>query len=890
VKSTLQRLALFSFLGFLAIVLVAPPANGTGHAMAGQAAGQADAGEAVAGQAVAGQGVAGQAVATQVSDGYVLPDPEVQELFATDKNYATLDNLGPDGDHFLVPRVTELSDLETMARPTYRLATLELRPLTDRLWHLDTFGIYGLRIYSLGGRDFRDVQLPDGIFVSDITWSPDGSRIAFLAHLAGGTQVWTADVASGAAQPASDARVMATIATDSQLDANQPSSMLQWTPAGTLITLLVPADRGPEPARNPVPSGPMVRRTREEPLPARTTQNLLRDAHDAALFEHYTRSQIAELAPGRPPRLIGEPAIYTSISLAPSGDHLLAERIDRPFSYLTGYNGFPHKTQIIDVQTGSVVETLAESELREGGGRGGSGNGNARREIGWRPDGRGLTWLERAPNGEPAGGEGEAQDEGQEEAPRPDRIMQLSPPFDLDDAVVVAESDDTLSGHVLARDGNHAFANVNRGGRRGLAHFDLTVAAPAAHLIVEPYRDEDPTALPGELWTRRTAGGLEYALLSSDATAAYLEGDGYKEDFRPQPFVDRVSLLDASRERVFEGGRDTFDQPLTPLDADLAQMIVSRESKAGFPDSFLWRRTDATGAGTGYVENLTENVDPFPEVTAARRIDFEFTRLDGLVVQARISLPVGYQDGERVPAVFWTYPREYESAEDYQRSALRARNHNAFTHMSWLRWSDIWLTQGYALVYPDIPIIGDPYNDHFINDMRDSMYAAIRAVDNAGWVDIDRIGHGGHSYGAFTTANVLAHAPFFKAGIAGDGAYNRSLTPGGFQSEGRTIWEAPHIYEEIAPFYSADQIDAPLLMYHGADDNNSGTWPIQSERMIQALTGLGKTAVLYMYPFESHTPRAIENKLDMWARFIDWFDTNVKGEGGESTTAGGQGR
>ena len=162
--------------------------------------------------------------------------------------------------------------------------------------------------------------------------------------------------------------------------------------------------------------------------------------------------------------------------------------------------------------------------------------------------------------------------------------------------------------------------------------------------------------------------------------------------------------------------------------------------------------------------------------------------------------------------------------------------------------------------------------------MRDSMYAAILAVYKMGYVDIERIGHGGHSYGAFTTANILAHAPFFRAGIAGDGAYNRSLTPGGFQSEPRTVWEAPHVYQEIAPFFSADQIDAPLLMYHGAADNNSGTWPIQSERMIQALTGLGKTAVLYMYPFESHTPRAIENKLDMWARFLDWFDIYVRPE------------
>jgi dipeptidyl aminopeptidase/acylaminoacyl peptidase len=822
-----------------------------------------------AGNAQAGGGV-------QAVDSYVLPDAEVQHLFATDKNYATLDNLSPDGDHFVVPLVTELSDLENMARTTYRLATLEIRPQTDRLWHLDTFGIYGLKIYSLRDRGFRAVQLPDGIFVSDVTWSPDGGRLAFLAHLADGTQVWTADVETGAAEPLSDARVLATIATRSQLNANTASRMLQWSREGTVLTLLVPADRGPEPRRNPVPGSPMIRRTRDRALPARTTQNLLRDEHDKALFTYYTRSQIAELAPGREPRLIGEPAIYTSISQNPADTHLLVTKIEEPFSYLTGYNGFPQKTQIIDGSSGSVVNTLVDRPLREGGGgRGGGGSGAGRREVSWRPDGRGLSYLEREPRNGNEGGRGQSGDDAPE---RKDRIMLLAPPFALQDAVVVAESDDPLSGHVFSLEGSHAFANVSRNGQRGVAHFNLTAPRAEAHLIVDFHGGDDPTELPGDLWTRRTSGGLAYAFLSDDSTAAYLEGDGLKDDHRPQPFIDRVSLADGGTERVFEGSRDSFDRPRVPLDGNLDRMIVTRESKTEFPDSFLWRRGESATDGGDYTANLTNNVDPFPDITAAQRIDFEFTRRDGLQIQGRISLPVGYRDGGRVPAVFWTYPREYTTVEDYENAAIRARNHNAFTHMSWLRWSDIWLSQGYALVYPDIPIIGENYNDRFIPDMRDSMYAAILAVDKMGYVDIERIGHGGHSYGAFTTANILAHAPFFRAGIAGDGAYNRSLTPGGFQSEPRTVWEAPHVYQEIAPFFSADQIDAPLLMYHGAADNNSGTWPIQSERMIQALTGLGKTAVLYMYPFESHTPRAIENKLDMWARFLDWFDEYVKGE------------
>ena len=318
------------------------------------------------------------------------------------------------------------------------------------------------------------------------------------------------------------------------------------------------------------------------------------------------------------------------------------------------------------------------------------------------------------------------------------------------------------------------------------------------------------------------------------------------------------------------------------LDADLARLIVSRESKTTAPDSFLWTRAGNT------FEKLTANKDPYPEITAAQRVDFDFTRRDGLKVHARISLPVGYRAGTRVPAIFWDYPNEYANAQEYERGAIRARNHNAYSPLSFLRWSDIWLTQGYALVYTDIPIVAanDRYNDFFVSNTVDTIYAAMRKVDELGYVDIDRIGHGGHSYGAFTTANLLAHTPFFKAGIAGDGAYNRTLTPMSFQGERRNIWEAPTTYLELSPFFYADQINTPLLMYHGAQDNNSGTFLIQSERMIQALTGLGKDAVLYIYPFESHAPRAKENLLDLWARWLGWFDFYVKQTPGTKPAAG----
>ena len=801
------------------------------------------------------------------ADGYILPAPSIQELFETNKNYVTLNYMSPDGDHFVTTLVNELSTLELMSKETYRLAELEIRPRTDRLWHLDTYGIYGLRFYSLRARRFVDVDLPEGSFVSDLTWSPDGSQIAFLAHLTGGTEVWTADPATGRAQSLSDARVLATLATSARGQGSQPSNMLQWTPEGTVITLLVPRDRGPEPPRNRVPTGPLVRRTRAEPTPTPTYPNLLENEHDETLFEHYTRSQLAELAQGRAPRLIGEPAMFESISLSPDGQYLLTTAIERPFSFITSNRGFPRRTSVIDRQ-GSVVASLHERPLQEGRSRDGDGDDDPR-AFAWRPGSGDIGYLQRAAS------------DG--DAPRPDRVMLLQPPFDMDRAQVVMEIEDDLDAVTYTWDGAALLAVLSRDEQSGLAYWEVGGSAAEPRMVVDFHDTDDPTEQPGDLLTSRTGNGIEFAPTSLDGRSMYLSGDGFKADFRPQPFIDRMSLADGSVTRIFEGSRDSFDRPLVPLDADMGRMIVSRESMTDFPDSYLW------SAG-GSMENLTHNVDPFPAVTGARRIDFDFERRDGLAVQGRVSLPVGYQDGQKVPAIFWTYPREYEQAEEYENAAIEARNRNAFTHMSWLRWSDIWLTQGYALVYPDIPIIGENYNDTYIGNLVDAMYGAIRAVDELGVIDIDRIGHGGHSYGAFATANVLANSPYFKAGIAGDGAYNRSLTPAGFQAERRTIWEAPQTYIEMSPFFKADQLNTPLLMYHGGDDNNTGTFPIQSRRMIQALTTLGKEAVLYVYPYESHTPRAIENKLDMWARFIGWFDQHVKSPEGEGATVSEGGR
>jgi dipeptidyl aminopeptidase/acylaminoacyl peptidase len=808
-------------------------------------------------------------------DGYVLPPESVQELFRRDKNIATLDRLSPDGDHFVIPQFQELTDLKLMSQRTLRLAMLEFVPAVNREWRLATYGNYGLSFYSLKERRTYPVALPAETFVSDMRWSPDGSQLGFIAHMPTASQVWVADVRTGEARAVSDAPVMATLVARPGGGGDTPETaagrMLQWLPDGSLLTVLVPHGRGPEPAQPDVPASPIIRRSRDKETPTSTQPFLLRTAHDERLFKYYTTAQLAIVAPGRPPRPVGPPAMYLDYSVSPDGKHILRETLQDPLSYLVGFNNFARRLEVIDLE-GHVVAEVRNRPLQEAQSRGNDPVGdNLPRDVAWRPDGRGLSivWREKG-----------AGEEDPNAPPRRDRLMLLPPPFDPGRGQTLVSTEHRISEVRYAKDGRYAFMTFGKRGQGGTAAsrredivaYDLTTPQPTQFVLKANIDPEDPFKAPGDVMTTATANGIQSAIVSTDGTSVFLRGEGYKDTFKPQPFVDRVAIRTAASTRLFEGSSTTYDEPLVPLDADVSRLIVSREGKSMHPDSYLWTRS------TGSMEKLTNNKDPYPEITGAQRVDFEFTRRDGVKVQARISLPVGYQPGTRVPAIFWTYPREFEDAKAYQRGATRARNHNAHTPLSFLRWSDIWLTQGYALVYPDIPILGkdNKFNDNYRAHLVDTMYAAIRKVDELGYVDVNRIGHGGHSYGAFTTGNLLAHTPFFKAGIAGDGAYNRTLTPMTFQGERRSFWEAPETYVEMSPFFYADHINTPLLMYHGASDNNAGTFLIQSERMMQALTGLGKTAVLYIYPFESHAPRARENFLDLWARWLDWFDTYVK--------------
>jgi dipeptidyl aminopeptidase/acylaminoacyl peptidase len=378
---------------------------------------------------------------------------------------------------------------------------------------------------------------------------------------------------------------------------------------------------------------------------------------------------------------------------------------------------------------------------------------------------------------------------------------------------------------------------------------------------------------------RRVPGGQSFVVVGSDnrsvfVTGTRMPGARWGEE-SPRPWVDRLDIETGQRTRIFESPADAYDEVVAPLDDDFSSYIYTHESATVIADAYL----RDVKAGTS--RKLTSNRDVAPEVTGAQRKRFQVARpRDGVRFWVDLWLPRDWTPGTRLPGIIWFYPREYASDSAYERSRF-STNINRFPEVPAARpatATKIWVTQGYAFIEPDIPIFGDSgrMNDNYTRDLEENLDAVVDAVVDAGYVDRGRMGIGGHSYGAFSVVNAMSLTPIFKAGIAGDGMYNRSLTPFGFQSERRNFFEAQATYLEMSPFYRADKVSGALLMYHATEDQNVGTALLSSIRMFHALQGLGKQAALYVYPYEDHSVATYESDLDMWARWLAWFDVHVK--------------
>ncbi len=532
---------------------------------------------------------------------------------------------------------------------------------------------------------------------------------------------------------------------------------------------------------------------------------------------------------------------------------------------------------------------------------------DGKRELIWRPDGKGMSFVQLEPaKGAEKPQEGEKAKEDAK-AVRKDRIMQWLPPFGKDDAGVLYESPSRITGVQYSADCRWVFFTHTIDGQRQITGLDTTdpkttyviSRGPAG---VEPRNgpnpkkggddsddgsdDEQPGGgfrggglAPAFGLMARSVGGASVVRIS-DAGEVYVSGSdrprGADAGAFAKPYIDAINIKTGKKTRVFEGAGETLET-VDAVDPQFKWVVTTRQKPTVVPDSYL------TDLATGKSTKLTHNVDKTPWFHELKTERFKVTRVDGFKFWVKVTLPP--KAAGKLPALFWIYPREYTDQADYDTKAGRGGAAGAaavggpgrFTSPGPRNMAILTLA-GYAVIEPDVPIVGPAgrMNDNYVPDLRNGLWAAIDELDKRGIIDRDRLACGGHSYGAFSTANALAHTPFFKAGIAGDGCYNRTLTSMTFQSERRQLWDARETYLEMSPLLWADRVNGALLMYHGMEDANVGTHPMNSEALFAALDGLGKDAALYMYPYEGHGPIARDTTIDLWARWVTWLDVYVK--------------
>ncbi|MEX2281169.1 MAG: prolyl oligopeptidase family serine peptidase [Gemmatimonadota bacterium] len=844
-------------------------------------------------------------------EGWLTPPPEIANVVLAPRYLnVSLSNPSPNKKWFLRTVSENMPTQALFAKPHFYLGGLQVDPKANRARTLTTRGSQRIELFSPEDGKTVTIQAPAGSAISSASWSAEGTQVVFVANFENASHIFVADATTGRARQITKTPLLATQVTAPEIAAS----------GKRLFAVQVPDGRGAAPEDNGLKSSPMVRVTSPAKNPQRTHNpgGLLEFPIDQARLEYFTTGQLVaiDVANGAVTK-IGQPTMIRGLDASPDGNYVRVTTMVKPFSYIVPTNSFGTIEEIWSVDGKTKVE-LSKQPLREGipiDSTERNMTTNEKRSLAWHPKEPGMLYLLQEPaparaGGQPAAAAGDDAPAGGRggQQRRPDRLMHWLPPFDANSAKVVYQSDTRMNNVRFSDDMQVLFISEGAaagGGRGGAAppadnaqgggagaqvhEFAVYLNEPTRKYTIVRYRPDDFYNQPGTLLTKGGGGGgggrggggggggggasVSIVQLSSDQSAVYLQGTQYSKNPQveaPRPFLDKVTIKTGQKERVFQSAPDVAESLELLLDDDANRMIITRESPTVVPDSYLRERN-------GQVRKLTNNKDYSPEITNAPRKLIEVTRpSDGFKFWVRVTLPPNMQAGTKPPAMFWFYPREFESQDAYDRGN-RAYNKNAFPNVS-VRDMDILTKLGYTVVEPDAPIIGAAgrMNDNYVNDLRNNLAATIDELDRLGYADRTRLGVGGHSYGGFSTVNAMVHTPFFRAGIAGDGNYNRTLTPNAFQSERRLLWDARETYISMSPFLYANNLTGALLLYHGLADMNVGTDPINSIRLFNALEGLGKTASLYMYPYEDHGPATKETNLDMWARWVAWLDTYVK--------------
>ena len=741
-----------------------------------------------------------------------------------------------------------LPSIAEISQPELRLAGIRINPRNNGLSRQSYYAKLHVYDYKKKNATPQLVQgFPEGARIGSFSWSPDGKFAAATVHGDKEITLWLIDPSTLSAKKLINAPVNAAF-----------HNAYTWVSDGTLIVSLVPEARSEAPTKNTVPRGPLVQENMGKKRPARTNPDLLKDPHDELLFEHYLKSQLVRVDLSGKVEKIGGPDLYSMVDPSPDGRHLMVSIVHRPYSYKVAYNRFPAKVQVWSLPAGTVEKELADNPLREEVPIDFAAVPTGPRAFSWRDDAdASVTWVVAKDGGDP-----KAQAEIRDE------VFMLSAPFDAVPARLA---------QLKLRYGGITWGS----GQLALLNEWWWTDRKTRTFIIAP---DDPSKAPRVLWDRSSEdryGDPGDPILDTTSRATrvlhktskgnlLLDGTGASDE-GDRPFLDELDLEKLSTKRIWRSQAPNYEYVAKVLDANGNDVLTRRESVSEPPQYYLRNFASKTE------RKITSFPNPNPSLAKVEKKLLQYKRNDGVKLSGMLYVPPGFVAGKSapLPMLMWAYPTEYKSKEaagQVEGSPYR------FVRVSFMGPLFALLLNVAVLDDPKFPIVGEGKvepNDTYVEQLVAGADAAVKEVVGLGVADKDKIAIGGHSYGAFTTVNLLAHTNLFRAGIARSGAFNRTLTPFGFQSEERNFWQARDTYNTMSPFSHADKIDEPLLLIHGEVDDNPGTYPVQSERLFEAVKGLGGTIRWVVLPAETHGYRAKESILHMFYEMTQWLEKYV---------------
>ncbi len=737
---------------------------------------------------------------------------------------------------------SEMPTIEDLAQPELRIAGLRINP--------NNFGpsrsgySIGLTLKNITtGLQDAISGLPANVKIGNITWSPNQDKIAFTNTTSSQIDLYLIDVKSKKASKVNKQALNEVM-----------GSPFDWYDNNTICYLAATAPASKAPAKPLAPGGPVIQQNLGKVAASRTYQDLIKSAYDEKLFEFYAMAQLVKNTNGVEVKL-GEPAIYANFSFSPDGKFLMSETLDKPYSYLVPANGFNSTIHLMDANAKKIkiIAKIPSSELAPSGA---DNVLNAPRGHRWNPSySSSLMWIEPLDSGMI-----------KKAVPFHDGLYMEN--FASNEAPKeIAKTAMRMGAATVVNDKILLLSEFSRAKQLTKTHW-LNYVSNEIKLLFERSTN-DAYNDPGTPIAVKNSFGKSVPLLV-DAETLIMRGSGASKD-GDMPFLRSYNVNTKATQELWRCKAPFYETVVQVVDAKSLKFVTSKQSQTETPNYYMY--------DNGSVKALTNFPDPQPALRQISKEKINYKRADGVDLTADLYLPSGYnkeKDG-RLPVIMWAYPREFKSSSD--AAQVRGSKYT-FSRVNW--GSPVfWATQGYAVMdNAEFPIVGEGSkepNDNFIAQLVSNAKAAIDKVYALGVGDSTRVAVGGHSYGAFMTANLMAHSTLFKAGIARSGAYNRTLTPFGFQNEERTYWEAPELYFKMSPFSYAHQIKTPLLMIHGEADNNPGTFPIQSERLYNAIKGHGGTVRFVQLPFESHGYAAKENLLHLLWEQHQWLERYLKG-------------